>query len=265
MYDQYSADGQMSFDDVGGGPVVVLLHAFPLSRKMWRLQVEALAPRFRCIAPDLRGFGGSVGFDGTPSVEQMADDVASLLDEERVPDRVVLGGLSMGGYAALAFARRHGDRLRGLFLADTKADPDDATARAGRDKSIAFMRDHTARDLIEQAMDRMLSSQTRERRPEVVEEVRAIAGEQTPAGITGALRALRDRPDARPSLGNITVPTLVIVGSDDALTPPARARELQASIVGARLVEIPGAGHLSNLEQPAAFTQALGAFLRELV
>jgi len=261
MRDQISAAG-MSFGDLGGGPAVVLLHAFPLARSMWRPQAEALQGEYRVIAPDLRGFGGSRGFADAPSVETMADDVAALLDELKVTGPVVLGGLSMGGYVALAFACRHPARLRGLVLADTKADPDDAEGRANRDRLIAFAQNNTARAVIDQMLPKLLGAETTARRPEVAEEVRAIASRQTAAGIVGALKALRDRPDANPGLGAIAAPTLVLVGRDDMLTPPAKSEEMASRIPNARLVVIDGAGHLSNLEQPAAFNAALRSFLQ---
>ena len=194
----------------------------------------------------------------------MADDVAELLDGLGVRGPVVLGGLSMGGYVALAFARRHPGRLRALVLADTKAEPDDAQARAGREQMIALARDNTARAVIDRMLPRLVGEETAELRTDVVEEVRAIAAAQRSAGIIGALEALRDRPDATPGLAHVKVPTLVVVGSQDVLTPPAYAEVLADEIPDAMLVEIPGAGHLSNLEQPELFNAALRAFLQEL-
>lgn len=259
-----SADGTISFDDVGKGPVVVLLHAFPLSRAMYGPQMEALQGAYRVVAPDLRGFGGSLGFTDTPSVDRMADDVAALLTELKVSGPVVLGGLSMGGYVALAFARRHPGRLRGLILADTKADPDDDAARANRDRLITFARDNTARAVIDQMLPKLVGADTAVRRPQVVELVRDIASKQVAAGIIGALRAMRDRPDARPGLASISVPTLIVVGRDDTLTPPAKSEEMASAIPGSKLVVIDGAGHLANLEQPERFNQALRTFLQDL-
>src|SRR5262249_31519826 len=113
MKNQTSARGTISYDDIGAGLPVVLLHAFPLSRVMWVPQLSALQDSYRLIARDMRGFGGSVGFAETPSLDRMADDVAELLDELKIHERIVLGGLSMGGYTPLAFSRRHADRLRG--------------------------------------------------------------------------------------------------------------------------------------------------------
>jgi pimeloyl-ACP methyl ester carboxylesterase len=260
---QTTTDGIIGFDDVGQGPAVVLLHGFPLCRLMWRKQAEDLHDRWRIIAPDLRGFGDSRGFDGTPSVDQMADDVAHLLDDLKV-DRAVVGGLSMGGYVSLAFARRHASRLRGLVLADTKAEPDDEAARANRDRLIAFAATSTGVAVLEQMLPKLVSTETMANRPEVLDELRALAGAQVARGLVAALQALRDRPDARPGLAAIAVPTLVVVGRDDTLTPPAQSEALAAAIRDARLVVIDRAGHMSNLEQPTRFTAAVRAFLQEL-
>jgi len=251
----------VEYDDRGQGRPVVLLHAFPLSREMWQPQVKALQKDYRLIVPDLRGFGGTEGFAGKPSLELMADDVHALLEKIRVTEPVVLGGLSMGGYVALAFARKYPARLRALILADTRAEPDSPEARANRDNLIAFTGTHTAADVIDQMLPRMVSEETRARRPEVVEEVRRLASAQPTAGIIGALRALRDRPDSLPALAGIAVPTLVVVGSDDVLTPPSVSDTLAARIPGAKRVLIPGAGHLSNLEQPELFNEAMRLFL----
>jgi 3-oxoadipate enol-lactonase len=255
-----SASG-VTFLEAGKGPLVLLLHAFPLSSAMWRPQIESLRNEYRVVAPDLRGFGSTPGFTGAPSVDQMADDAAALLDELKIQAPVVVGGLSMGGYVALAFARRHASRLRALILADTQAGADDAAAAANRDKMIDFASKNPSPAVIERMMPVALCAITVAKRPEVVGAVRRIASLQAPAGIVGALHALRDRPDATPNLKEIAVPTLVIVGREDALTPPAVAEKLIAGIRGARLVVLENAGHYSNLEQPEGFNQALQTFL----
>jgi 3-oxoadipate enol-lactonase len=251
----------VAYDDTGRGRPLVLLHAFPLARVMWRPQVEALAADHRVLAPDLRGFGGTSLFDGPPSVERMADDVAGWLDALGVTEPVVLGGLSMGGYVALAFERRHAARLRGLILADTRAEADSAEAKANRDRLIAFARSHPTSEVVEQLVPKLVSEATWERRPEVVDEVRRIGSAQSANGIIAALEALRDRPDSTSGLGKIAVPTLVVVGAADALTPPALAQGMVAAIPDARLATIEWAGHLSNLEQPEAFNAAVRSFL----
>lgn len=254
----------ISYDEAGAGPPVVLLHAFPLSRAMWGPQMEALQDRYRLIAPDLRGFGGSKAFDEPPSLDQVADDVAELLDELKIGERIVLGGLSMGGYAVLAFARRHAGRLRGLILADTKSEADDAEAKANRERLIAFAAEHTGRDVLEQMLPKLIAPETMNHHAEVVELLHTIAADQTPAAIIGALKAMRDRPDSTPLLASLAVPVLVIVGEKDAITPPALAESMAARLHHAKLVRIEGAGHLSNLEKPQAFNAAVRAFLEGL-
>ncbi len=261
---QVETGGWVEYDAVGQGKPVVLLHAFPLSRVMWRPQVEALQGEYRLLVSDLRGFGGTSPFPGTPSVDAMADDVAALLRALRIAEPVAVGGLSMGGYVALAFARRHPAQLRALILADTRAEPDTPEGKANRDQTIAFAQAHSAAEVIAPMLPKLLGEGTRRLRPEVGEEVRRVAAAQSPAAIVAALQALRDRPDARPGLNAIGVPALVLVGNEDTLTPPAVAQTLAEGIPGAQLVPIAGAGHLSNLEQPAAFNEAVRSFLRGL-
>jgi 3-oxoadipate enol-lactonase len=264
MKKQIANNLTLEYEDAGHGKPLVLLHGFPFSLHMWRPQGAGLQARYRVITPNLRGFGATDPFDGPPSVEQMAEDVNGLLDALGIKEKVVLGGLSMGGYVALAFARRHPERLRGLILADTRAEADSAEGKANRDKTIAFAETHSAREVVEQMLPRLLSEQTRRQQPGVAKEIVTIATAQGRAGIVGALQAMRDRPDSLPFLQNIRVPALVIVGEDDIVTPLAASQNLVQGIGGARLVVIPEAGHMSNLEQPHAFTEALEAFLQTL-
>jgi pimeloyl-ACP methyl ester carboxylesterase len=254
----------VEYDDVGQGTPLVLLHAFPLAKEMWRTQAEALKTIARVIMPDLRGFGDTSGFTGASSVETMADDVAALLDRLGVGDKVVLGGVSMGGYVALAFARRHADRLRGLVLADTRAEADSPDARANRNKMIEFAQNNPVPAVLDQLLPKLLGNTTHLQRPAVIEAVRWIATVQKTEGIVGALEAMRDRPDSTPTLGQIEVPTLVMVGAEDVLTPPNLAESMAQSIPNARLVTLEAAGHLSNMEQAELFTDALRDFLAEL-
>jgi len=261
MRRQIASGGWIEYDDVGRGRPVVLLHAFPLSRLMWRPQIEELSKDYRLVTPDFPGFGGSGASHGAPSIAAMADAVAGLLDALQISQPVVLAGLSMGGYAALAFARQYPARLRGLVLADTKAGADTAEGKSNRDKMIAFAQEHTAEEVFEQLLSKLVSEETRTHRPAVVTELRRIAAAQPTKAIRAALQALRDRPDATPWLRDIRVPTLVIVGSDDGLTPPGVAQALVDRIPDTRLATLSGAGHLSNLEQPELFNLALCGFL----
>ena len=250
----------IGYDEAGvGGVPLVLLHAFPLDRGMWQPQLAALADVTRVVALDLPGFGESSPA-GAFTIDGVADAVAAFLAARGIPKAVVCG-LSMGGYVALAFARRHPEKLGGLILADTKAEPDDDTARAGREKSIALTREKGAAGLIGQMLPKMLCDDTREKKPDVVDTVRTIAGRQTVSGVTAALAALRDRPDATPALGNISANTLILVGEHDTITPPLAAASLAANIWGSAVVTVPGAAHLSNLENPEAFNAAVREFL----
>ena len=248
----------VGYDDAGRGPALVLLHAFPLDRTMWAPQLAALADVARVVAPDLPGFGESSPAAFT--IDTAADFVSDLLTALDIP-RAVVGGLSMGGYVALAFARRHADKLGGLILADTRAGQDDRGAKANRTKSIALVKERGSAALFESMLPKVLSERTHAARPDVVARVRAIAARQPAAGVVAALEALRDRPDANPGLAAVAVPTLIIVGEHDTVAPPLAAANMSAQVRGSRFVHIPGAGHLSNVENPEAFSAAVRAFL----
>ncbi len=254
----------VAYLDRGEGPTLVLLHAFPQSSAMWRPQLEVLSDRFRVLAPDLPGFGKSGLVPGW-TVDSAADLLAEFLDAVEPSGSVVLGGLSMGGYLALAFARRHPGKLRGLILADTRAEPDGEEARANRDRMISFALEHGSAAVIDSMIGKMVSDKTRTERHGVVEDVKQIASGQRAEAIVAALEALRDRPDAVPGLKAISVPTLVIVGEDDVLTPPTLAKKLAEMIPGATLTILPEAGHLSNLEVPEKFNAAVREFLQNQV
>jgi pimeloyl-ACP methyl ester carboxylesterase len=253
----------LAYESVGDGRPVVLLHAFPLCREMWAAQ-RGLADRFRVVTPDLFGFGGSPVPAAGWTMDAMAEALAAFLPGIGIDQPVVLGGLSMGGYAALAFARKYPDRLRGLVLADTKAEADTAEAKTNRDKTIAFARENSAEAVVEQMLPKLLGDFTRANRPNVVAAVRRIGSAQSVDGVAAALAALRDRPDATATLSHIRVPTLVAVGAEDTLTPPDGAKKMADAIPDAKLEVIPTAGHLSNLECPSEFTTAVRMFLATL-
>lgn len=258
--------GRFDVIDEGRGTPLVLVHGFPLAADSWRADAEALATRMRVIAPSMRGFGGSPSADlATLSIDTMADDVAAVLDALGVTEPVVMGGLSMGGYVALAFGRRHAARLRALVLADTRAEPDSDEARANRDKAIARVDGGDLSGFVDGLLGMILAPVTRAERPEIARAVRAMAMRAAPSSVTAALRALRDRPDARPGLSAISVPVLVVVGEEDALIPPPASRSMVAAMPErAALHVIAGAGHMSNLEQPEAFREAVAGFVASL-
>ncbi|MDZ4674056.1 MAG: alpha/beta fold hydrolase [Gemmatimonadota bacterium] len=241
----------------GTGPAVLFIHGYPLDRTIWQHQVAHLEG-YRRIAPDLRGMGRSDAPDLGYSMATYSDDLAGLL-EVLGEESVVLCGLSMGGYVALEFLRRHPDRVRGLVLMDTKAEADSPEGRKARDAQLAMVRESGIAALADQMVPKLLASGAA---PSLVAQVRAMVMATPVAGVAGALGAMRDRGDSRvllPELGRI--PVLVVSGAADALIPAAVAEALADAIPGARLEIIPGAGHLPPLEQPAATTAALQRFL----
>jgi pimeloyl-ACP methyl ester carboxylesterase len=243
--------------EAGSGLPVVLLHAFPLSAAMWLEQRNDLADVCRVITPDLRGFGGSQLGDDAPSLDHMADDVARLFDVLAL-DTAVVGGLSMGGYVAMAFARRHGDRLHGLLLADTKASADPPVARDNRHRiADALDEQGTAQVLLDDVLPPLTGATTKRERPLVVGRVRALVEAAPPAAAAWAQRAMAARPDSFETLTTVSVPALVIVGDEDELTPPTEAQAMVDALPDARLVVLPGSGHLTAVESPDEFTKAV--------
>jgi pimeloyl-ACP methyl ester carboxylesterase len=241
----------------GHGPTLVLLHAFPFNQRMWDAQIEALSDRCQVITIDLRGFGSSQTVDGVFTLDELAEDVHQLLHTLGY-GHVVLGGLSMGGYVALAYARRFGAHLRGLVLADTKAGADQPAAREKRLAMIARLRAGQLSKIAKEIPPAQLAAGAA---PALVETLEDWIAETNPDAIIGAQRAMAERPDSTPFLGQIAVPTLVLVGELDPTTPVSEARIMAERIPNATLVTIPGAGHLSNMEQPEAFNRAVGEFM----
>jgi 3-oxoadipate enol-lactonase len=243
----------------------VLLHAFPLGANMWEPQIRAIPDGWRMITPDLRGFGGSTEVDSVSalSIADYADDVADLLAELKV-ERAVIGGLSMGGYAVFALLQSRPEIIDALILADTRAVADSPEARANRRSMLALVDREGPQGVAKEMMPKLLGNTTRETNQTAEATVRRLIKQQSPVAIRGAIDRMMHRPDSTPLLASISVPTLVIVGEEDTLTPVAESERMAAAIKGAKLVKIPAAGHLSNLEQPDAFNHALSAFLASL-
>ena len=253
---------EIGYDDVGSGETVLFLHGFPHNRSLWKAQSDALLDRARCIAPDLRGFGES-SVSAPYSIDQYADDLAALLDTLRISEAVICG-LSMGGYVALAFYQRHRARVRGLILMDTRAGNDSIEARARRNQLIAVANTKGSGGVADMIIAGMVGKRTREKCPEVVDAVHRMLESAPVDGVVGALSALRDRQDFTSTLGTIDVPTLILVGEDDVLTPPSEAALLHAGIRGSMLEVIAGAGHVANVERPAAVNHVLSEYLSTL-
>ena len=256
---------RLHYLDAGqGDPALVLLHGFPLHSGMWAPQVEHLSSDRRVIAPDFLGFGGSDAPDSMYRYTMLgfADLLAGLLDHLRL-DRVALCGLSMGGYVAFAFLRQYPERVSALVLADTRAEADTSQVFERRtDQQDQVARIGTTA-LIEVLLAGLLSDTTRATRLDLVEQVRRLMANPA-AGYIGGLEAMKHRADSTDELAGITVPTLVIVGEDDALSPPEVARDMQQHIPGSELAVLPHAGHLSNLEAAEEFNAAVANFLARL-
>ncbi|HEX6051011.1 MAG TPA: alpha/beta fold hydrolase [Gemmatimonadaceae bacterium] len=254
------SDGvEIAYDDVGTGIPVAFVHGFPHNRSLWAPQVSGLLDRARCIAPDLRGFGDS-SRNGPFSMDQYADDVATLLRTLGV-ERAVVVGLSMGGYIAFALWRRHRALVRGLVLADTRAGADSDEGREKRRSLIEVARTRGSGAVADAQITGMIGKTTREKRPGMIDEVHRMLESAPVEGIVGALEAMMGRPDSTPTLATIDVPTLVVVGSEDVLTPPSDAEMLRREIRNSHLEVIEHAGHVSNFERPAAFNHVLTEYL----
>lgn len=243
--------------DIGSGPALLFLHAFPLNSEMWRPQAAAFADRFRIVAPDIRGFGSGASRVDPWSFDDVREDLFGLLDALGI-ERCTLIGLSMGGYLAFHFLKAHAERVERFVAADTRARSDNDPEKAGRDGMIAALQSRGHAALAERMIPKLLSST-----PEaaVLTGVRKLIDQTSANSAIHALTAMRNREDSSQVPGQIQCPALVIVGQQDLVTRVEEARQLAASIAGSRLVEIPRAGHLSSLEAPDAFNAALAAFL----
>jgi pimeloyl-ACP methyl ester carboxylesterase len=238
----------------------VLLHAFPLNARMWEGQFAMAERGWHVLAPQFRGFDGGTDEPPAASVDDYAGDVVDLLDALHI-ENAVIGGLSMGGYVAFALLRNAPRYVQGLILADTKSRADTPEGIAGRQRMLQLVTSHGALAVADEMLPKLLGETTRRQRPDVEAKVRDLVLAGSTEAIAGGVRALMTRPDSTALLSAIHVPTLVIVGSEDTVTPPADAEALHAGVAGSALVVIPEAGHLSSLEQPAAFNAALARFL----
>jgi 3-oxoadipate enol-lactonase len=232
---------------------------------MWRHQIARFAATHRVIAPDLRGFGQSSVTPGTVTMKQFADDLAAILPALGENRPVILCGLSMGGYVAWQFVEHHRSKLAALIVCDTKAAPDTPDAKKGRLEAADRLEREGTTFLAETMLPKLFGAQLMSAQPPYVKETSAVILRTDPRGCAAAQRGMAERVDYRPQLGRIDLPTLVVCGEKDIISPAKEMQEIAAAIPGAQYVEIPAAGHMTPLEMPEPVNSALDAFLQSLV
>lgn len=255
---------RMAYDEAGSGILILFIHGYPLNRRMWQPQIDALSQDVHVIAPDLRGHGDSTPTEGVYSMDLLAEDCARLLDTLNITQKIVLCGLSMGGYISFAFARKFPHRLAALVLTATRAAPDTEEGKLNRQRSIALAREQGIAPIIESMIARVLSPVTLQNNPDLVETVRQIMHQTSLQAVLGDLQGMMERIDSRPFLKQISVPTLIIHGQDDSLIPVEEAKAMQAAIPDCRLLILENAAHLPNLEASERFNQAIREFIKTL-
>jgi 3-oxoadipate enol-lactonase len=254
-------DIELNVVERGTGTPLLLVHGFPLDHSMWQGQQGGLADICRVIAPDLRGFGQSDVTPGKVTMQQLADDMAALLDALGIKQPIVFCGLSMGGYVAWQFALQHAERLAKLILCDTRAVADSAEAAEGRKKTAERVLAEGPQVVAEAMLPKLFSPNGNVRDKPWVTQTRDVIMRTSPAGIAAALLGMAERPDVTSQLPAIDTPALVLCGQHDVISPPAEMREIANKLPHARFVEIARAGHMAPLEQPGAVNAAIREFL----
>lgn len=256
---------RLESDSAGSGPTIVLLHGFPLDRSMWKSQADALATRHRVVTPDLRGHGASAAPPGVYSMDDQAADVLETLDALGVTGPFILGGLSMGGYVAMALAAKAPERLSALLLLNTRCKPDSPDAAANREK-LASQVESTGdvAPVVNGMLPKLFADDTRDRQPELVTQWERRMLRTPAAGVVGALRGMAIRPDRTDTLRQLDVPTLVLAGAKDVIIPLNEAEEMASVLRRGHFEIIGGAGHLAPVENPDATSSVISRFLGDL-
>jgi len=258
-----SHDAEFFYEIKGDGPPLVLLHPFPVNHEFWKPLAPALAERFRVVMPDLRGHGQSTAGDGPATMAKHADDVRRMCDLAGV-GRAVFAGVSIGGYVLMEFWRQHRERVAGLILCDTRGGADTEEGRANRRRAADEVEKHGPLPFIESMLPKLLGETTRRNRPDLVDTVRRMMLQMTVQGIVAAQTGMAARPDSLPTLQTVDVPTLILVGAEDTLTPVAESELMRQHISGSRLEVVPDAGHFALFEQPDTALRHLRGFLEPL-
>jgi 3-oxoadipate enol-lactonase len=243
-----SADAEISYEIIGKGPDVVLLHPFPANRAVWMPVAEALATRYRLVLPDLRGHGDSTAGDGPATMEKHAADLLRVCEDAEV-GRAVFAGISIGGYILFEFWRRYRDRFAALLLSDTRAAADTDEARANRLRAAEDVEKHGPEAFIEAQVPRLLGATTLVARPDLADRARQMMRKMTVQGIAAVQRGMAARPDSTATLSTIKVPTLLVFGEEDQLTTPAEGDAMARAVSNATLRVIPKGGHYAIFER----------------
>src|SRR5215213_3013995 len=254
----------LAYTDSGAGRPIVLIHGYPFNRSLWIEQITALSSSYRIIAPDLRGFGDSDASQESSTMNRLAADVAALMDHLEIA-RATIGGLSMGGYVALAFYKQFASRVRALVLADTRAQADTEEAKQTRAQQAEKALSEGMAGIADAMLPKLLTPETVSKRPEIVKFIRDMMLKTKPEGAAAALRGMAERNDQTAFISQISSPTVILVGTEDAITPVADSEKMHHAIAGSRLVVLENAGHVSNLERTPQFNEAVLDFLRSSV
>lgn len=254
---------QMYYTEHGHGLPIVFIHGFPLSHRMWEPQLLALPDYFRRIAYDVRGHGESECGDGQYTLEWFVDDLFALLDELHI-EKTIVCGLSMGGYIALRAMQRAPGRFWGAVLCDTRSTADDNMGKIYRSTLLHQVKNEGAAVFARHFVPNLFAPATQQHNPSLVQMMQDVASLHSPTGVAGALLALAGRTDTTDFLAKVHIPTLIMVGEHDTITPVAASLAMQSHIANAEMHVIPNAGHLSNLENPVVFNEKLLDFLHRI-
>lgn len=258
-----SGDAELFYEAQGDGPPLFLLHPFPTNHRFWAAIAPALAERYRLIIPDLRGHGASGPGSGPATMEKHAADLDALCRANQI-EKAIFFGVSIGGYALFELWRRSGERIQALILCDTRAQADSPEGKTTRLQAASDVETKGPNDYLDGMVAKLLGETTRRNHPDLVRQARAMMAEMAVTGIAATLRGMAARGDSVPTLTTINVPTLVLVGEEDTLTPLSDAELMQRSIKGSKLVRIPAAGHYAPFEQPEAVINIVRPFLESL-
>ncbi len=265
MIKQIQVNGaELSVMDVGTGPVLLLVHGFPLDHTMWQSQIEFFQGTIRVLAPDLRGFGKSTGTGAIHHMHEFADDLSALLTALNISGPVTLCGLSMGGYIAFEFALRHSKKLNGLILCDTKATVDSDPVKQNRRDTAARVLSEGPDFLAEAMPEKLFSPYSFSNNPDLIRQTQTVIRNTQSTSIAAASLGMAERSDMTLQIQNIPVKTLVIVGEDDVITTIADMKFIAESLPNGSLSIIPQAGHMSPLENPGAVNPIIQDFLKHI-